>query len=158
MKKDKLKWIGKDPRDIAIELATGCPSNKYGSISSDEWEALSPEEQKADLSEYRYENGMLIIEPTGHVSVGITEDGRPSFESVVPCPWGTPEKIERALDKAKESIYMQGYFITSTKLIRNEAFDKRGEKTTTQISFRTCKTEDEAKFVIGKVESIIERR
>jgi len=158
MKEDKLKTLaGRDPRDIALELLTGQPSNKHGSISSDEWDKLSPEERKVDTRGLAYENGMLIIETTGHVSVGINAEGLPAFESVVPCPMKPIDKREQEVQEAKDTIYMSGYFITAEKLIRNEAFDKPGEKTTTQISFRTCKNEEEAKYVMGKVKHIVER-
>ena len=99
---------------------------------------------------------MMVIEATGEATICICADGLPAMESVVPCPWCSPERMERVVTEAIASIHMQGYFITGTKLIRNAAFDKRGQKTTTQISFRACKTEEEAKYVLSKVKSIIE--
>ena len=103
-----------------------------------------------------YNNGVLAIDTTGHVSVAINPEGLPSFESVVPCPMQSIDKREKAVAAAKDTIYMQGYLVTAEKLIRNEAFDKRGEKTTTQISFRICKTDGEAEYVIGKVKTIVD--
>jgi len=103
-----------------------------------------------------YENGALIIEPTGEASVRISPDGLPAFKALVPCPWSTPLIREPEVTKAVESVYMQGYYVTGQKLIHNEAFDKCSEKTTTQLSFRVCKTKDEAEFVLGKVKAIVE--
>ena len=104
----------------------------------------------------RYESGVLIIEPTGEASVAISPDGLPSFEALVPCPWSTPLTREPEVTEAIESVYMRGYYLVGTKLIHNEAFDKPGEKTTTQLSCRCCKTKDEAEFVLGKVKVIVE--
>ena len=104
----------------------------------------------------RYESGVLIIEPTGEASVAISPDGLPSFEALVPCPWSTPLTREPEVTEAIESVYMQGYYLVGTRLIHNEAFDKRGEKTTTQLSFRICKTNDEAEYVLAKVKAIVE--
>lgn len=101
---------------------------------------------------------MLVIEASGEAAIGISADGLPAMESVVPCPWGSPEQIEQAVKEATESIHIGGYFITGSKLIRNQAFDKRGEKTTTQISFRACKNEKEAEYVLSKVKTIIEAK
>lgn len=103
-----------------------------------------------------YNNGVLTIDTAGAISVAINPEGLPSFESVVPCPMQPIDKRDRELADAKDAIYMQGYYITAEKLIRNEAFDKRGEKTTTQISFRICKNDNEAEYVIGKVKAIVE--
>lgn len=104
----------------------------------------------------RYENGVLIIEPTGEASVTISPDGLPSFEALVPCPWSTPLTREPEVTEAIESVYMQGYYLVGTKLIHNEAFDKPHEKTTTQLSCRVCKTKDEAEYVLAKVKAIVE--
>lgn len=110
-----------------------------------------------EVIERIYEDGVLTIDTTGHVSVAISADGLPSFEALVPCPMMPIGIREFEVAGAKDAIYMQGYFITADKLIRNKAFDKGGEKTTTQLSARVCKNEEEAKFVIGKVKAIIEK-
>jgi len=105
-----------------------------------------------------YQNGVLEIDTDGNVSVAMNPAGLPSFESVVPSPMQPLDKRERVVSDARDSIHMQGYFITAEKLIRNMAFDKRGEQSTTQISFRICKNEDEAAYVIGKVKAIVEAK
>jgi len=106
----------------------------------------------------RYENGMLLIEPTGEAVIKINKDGLPEFEALVPCPFTSPENRDKEVREAINSVYMQGYFLTGQKLIRNIAFDKRREKTTTQVSFRACKNKDEATFVLGQVKRIVEAK
>jgi len=107
------------------------------------------------MPEKIYERENLEILANGEVVIYISEDGLPSAEALVPAPMMSEIEREKVINKAIDSAYMGGWFVKAQKRIRNDAFDRGKEKTTTQLSLRTCRTKDEAEMVIGKVRSIL---
>lgn len=97
---------------------------------------------------------LLSIQPDGMVTIVISSDGVPSCVGLVLAAMMTEKKREERVNEAIDSAYLYGWFVESQTRIRNDAFDKPGEKTTTKLSLRACKTEDEGCFVLGKVEAI----
>lgn len=93
----------------------------------------------------------------GCATIAINPEGLPASECVVPAP--LVSESERALEVQEQidALYMRGYFITSQKRVRNPAFDESSQQTTTKISFRICKTQDEAEFVLGKIKEMVEQ-
>ena len=74
------------------------------------------------------------------------KEGLPKITAVVPAPdvnHKTEEDRQKTHTDACNGITLQGYFIVSKRLIRNEAFDKKGQKTTLKIIYRPCKTPKE---------------
>jgi hypothetical protein len=100
----------------------------------------------------------LSVEDGGTLVVAIVAEGLPEFTGEVPAPMCS--EIERAerVENARRGIWLDGMFIESERRVRNPAFDKRGEKTTTELKWRPCKTQDEADFVAHKVLAIARER
>lgn len=104
-----------------------------------------------------YQNGGLTIHEDGRIEIIVTADGYPMCEGPVPAPWMSEIERAKVVQQQREAIWMRGMFITAEQRVRNEAFDKRNERTTTKIKYRMCKNADEAKFVVSKVKEILSR-
>jgi hypothetical protein len=91
----------------------------------------------------------------GRVDVCYSPDGLPSFEAVCPAPFVSETERQRKVDAARRGIVLDGAVITSERRIRNDAFDKRGEKTTTKFCARICKNEDEARAAVDRIERLL---
>lgn len=98
----------------------------------------------------------FALQPDGSVEIPINKDGLPSCTVIAPLITYKPEQRLLEVDNILNSYAIRGLFIDELKWIRNEAFDKRGEKTTIQIKFRICKNEDEARMIGGKIKNIVE--
>ena len=100
-------------------------------------------------------------------NVAISEDGKLSLKyfpadpnqswGIIPAPMMTEIAREAVVKKAMEDLWLQGYWVNIDGRVKNKAFDKGEEKTSTALSWRYCHTEDEAKFVIGKVQKLIKK-
>lgn len=99
----------------------------------------------------------IEVNDLGEATIYISADGLPSAETLVPAPMVSEVAREARVEEQKESLWLEGYFITAIVRVRNPVFDKPGEKSTTKIKFRVCKTEAEAKYVLSKVKAILER-
>ena len=99
----------------------------------------------------------FVLQPDGSVEIPIRKDGLPSATAIAPLINYKPEQRLLEVDNILNSYAMRGLFIDELKWIRNEAFDRKGEKTTIQIKFRLCKNEDEATMIAGKIKDIIEK-
>lgn len=77
----------------------------------------------------------------------LTDPKGPVFTAVVPAPFTTDAERQERVEAARREIVLDGYLITRERLIRNDAFDKRGEKTTTEFVFRPARDLDEARQV-----------
>jgi hypothetical protein len=94
----------------------------------------------------------------GIIEVFGNEYGLPIITGVIPAPdINTKDEIERQkrYDEAIDGITLQGYIIISKKLIRNEGFDKKGQKTTLKLSYRPCKNKQEIEQVYFKILNIL---
>jgi hypothetical protein len=94
----------------------------------------------------------------GIIEVFGNESGTPIITGVVPAPdINTKDGVERQkrYDEATNGITLQGYFIISQKLIRNEGFDKKGQKTTLKLSYRPCKNKQEIEQIYLKILKIL---
>ena len=95
------------------------------------------------------EDGKLLLE---------WDDGTEMiFEAIIPAPFMSEIERQERVKKAIDSKYLEGYFVEIKGRVRNKAFDKKGEKTTIKIVYRPCRSEDEAKFVISKVQELINK-
>jgi len=103
-----------------------------------------------------FANGNLRINDDGTGDVIVDPDGLPAMECIVPCPFGSIEDREEEARRNIEIIHCQGYVVTGQTMMRNEAFDRKGAKTTTRINYRACKTIEEAGFVLGQVKKMID--
>lgn len=81
----------------------------------------------------------------------ISKDGLPGGTALVPAPLLKANERMVEVKRAKCSLARKGFYVTSQKKVANKAFDKTGAKTTTEIKYRTCKTEDEAKEVWAQI-------
>jgi hypothetical protein len=77
----------------------------------------------------------------------LTDPKGPVYTAVVPAPFITEEARAERVEAARREIVLDGYLITREKLVHNNAFDKRGEKTTTEFVFRPARDLDEARRV-----------
>ena len=94
----------------------------------------------------------------GTIEIFGNESGTPQITAVCPAPdINTKDGAERQkrFDEACNGITLQGYLITSKKLIHNQAFDKKGQKTTLQLIYRPCKNNDEIKMVHTEIMKLI---
>lgn len=80
----------------------------------------------------------------GTIEVAIVPSGLPRLTSVLPAPFATEDERLRLVLNARMSAHIDGYWIVEERPIRNVAFDKRGEKTSTRFVVRPCRTEAEA--------------
>lgn len=95
------------------------------------------------------DNGVILL---------VDPSGLPKAWSLVPAPMKS--EVERAalVEEARRCLWLQGFWIEKERRLENSVFDRKGEKTTTEIVFRVCKTEDEAKFVTQKIAEILQVR
>lgn len=85
------------------------------------------------------------------------KEGLPRITAVVPAPdvnHKTEADRQKTHTEAVNGLTLQGYYIVSKRLIRNEAFDKKGQKTTLKIIYRPCKTPEEMKEVRDSIMQI----
>jgi len=99
----------------------------------------------------------FVLQPDGSVAIPISKDGLPAATAITPLITYKPEQRLLEVDNILNSYAMRGLFIDELKWIRNEAFDRKGEKTTIQIKFRLCKNVDEATMISGKIKNIVEQ-
>lgn len=85
------------------------------------------------------------------------KEGSPRITAVIPAPdinHATEEERQKTHTEACNGVTLQGYLITSKRLIRNTAFDKKGQKTTLKIVYRPCKNKEEIKQVAAEIRKI----
>lgn len=86
------------------------------------------------------------------------KEGLPRITAVVPAPdvnHRSDEGRQKTHSQACEGVVLQGYLIVSKRLIRNEAFDGPGQKTTLKIIYRPCKNEMEIREVAAQINKIL---
>ena len=71
--------------------------------------------------------------------------------SIIPCPNCSEIEIQDKIKKGRLCLYAEGFIVTEERRIRNSAFDKKGEKTSTRLVWRQIKNEDEAKFIVREL-------
>lgn len=87
------------------------------------------------------------------------KEGLPKITAVVPAPdinHKTEKDREKTHTDACNGIILQGYYIVSKRLIRNETFDKKGQKTTLKLIYRPCRTPKEMMEVRDSIMKIFE--
>lgn len=99
----------------------------------------------------------IVVSNGGTISIGIVEDGMMAWADI-PCPMMTEIQREEKVQKALNGLYLHGYFVEILGRRRNPVFDKKGEKSTTKIMFRPPKNEDEARFILDKIEKLLTER
>ena len=97
-----------------------------------------------------------IYSSDGSVKILIDSEGLPELECLIPAPFMDEVGRDKMVAKAVDGFYLSGYFLVEQKRIRNLAFDKGKEKTTTRLRYRVCKNEDEALLVGEKIKAILE--
>ena len=78
-------------------------------------------------------------------------------EGLIPCPMMDEIAREVRVRKAIEGKWLAGYWCEVVGRKKNPVFDKKGEKSSVKIKWRFCHTEDEAKFIVKKVQEILKR-
>jgi hypothetical protein len=94
---------------------------------------------------------LLSINKKAEIIIAIIPDGLPRITALIPAPFISEIERQKRIDDAIKGIWIDGYFIESQNRIKNDIFDKKSEKTTTQIVYRACKNKDEAEFILLKV-------
>jgi len=102
--------------------------------------------------------GLITVYGDGSTEIQIDEKGYPGGDALIPAPFMTEDEIENEVKEAKKEYWMQGYYIQSVSKIRNPAFDKPDQMTTTKITFRACKNKGEAEFVLKKFKTMVDQR
>lgn len=95
----------------------------------------------------------------------VTEDGlqvrlfhrgkEPHLTLVVPVPMIDEIERECRVARARDQIHLQGLWIDSVRRVRNDVFDRSGEKSTTQFKVRGCCTDNEARYVLMRVSQLL---
>lgn len=98
-----------------------------------------------------------IYHEDGSAVVAIDRDGLPEMTCHVPAPFMDAIARDKRVTSTVDGFYLSGYFLVEQKMIRNIAFDKGKEKTTTEFRYRACKNEDEARLVGEKIKAILEK-
>lgn len=80
----------------------------------------------------------------GTIEVAIVPSGLPQLTSILPAPFMSDEDRIAAVWDARRSAHLDGYWIVEQRPVRNAAFDRRGERTSTRFVVRPCRTEAEA--------------
>ncbi len=93
----------------------------------------------------------IIFNEKDEPMIRVSEDGLPAGTALGPAPLLKAKERMIEVERAKCSLAMLGFYITSQKKVVNKAFDKTGAKTTTEIKYRTCKTKDEAEEVGAQI-------
>ena len=101
--------------------------------------------------------GNAVYGDDGSLEIFGNEQGLPQATAVIPCPWADETERQKRFEDALESLVLKGYFIIETKRIRNEAFDKKNEKTTLEVKYRACKSEQEIHAVASKIKEVVMR-
>jgi len=94
----------------------------------------------------------------GTIEIFGNKEGYPRISGVIPAPdcnHLTEVKRQKTHNDACNQITLQGYLITSKRLIRNIAFDKPNQKTTLSIRYRPCKNENEIRRVYLMIKDIL---
>ena len=92
----------------------------------------------------------------GTVDVAISPDGLPEMTALLPAPFMDEVRRHKMVEDAINNLYLKGYFLVSSIRVKNTAFDKGEEKTTTELVYRLCKNADEARLVGDKIKGVVE--
>lgn len=101
-----------------------------------------------------YQENYLNISDEGEATIAIVPDGLPLSTTILPIPMISELKREKMIEEQKQCIWLHGCVITNTRRVKNPAFDKHDERTSTTFQFRPCKTKDEAEYVLDKIKQI----
>jgi len=96
----------------------------------------------------------------GSVEIFGSKEGYPRIMGVVPAPdinTKSEEEREAVHTEACDNITLEGYLITAKKRIRNQAFDKKDQKTTLQIQYRPAMNEEEVNEIHRRITEIIKK-
>ena len=88
-------------------------------------------------------------------------EGCPRISAVVPAPdinHISEEARKKTHQDAIDAVILNGYLITKCVRVRNEAFDKKGQKTTLSVSYRPCRNKSEIENVAESIRTILKRR
>ena len=89
------------------------------------------------------------------------DTGYPRMKAVIPAPdINTPDAEERIRrhQEGVDGIVLQGYLVTKRQLIRNQAFDRKDQKTTLSLAFRPCMSKQEIEVVALQIKEILKRK
>lgn len=77
------------------------------------------------------------------------------YTAVVPAPF----EADRAelVESARRKIVLNGYLITDSRRLHNKAFDREGEQTTTELTYRPCRDKDEARLLLRQARDYLVR-
>lgn len=111
--------------------------------------------EKPDVNLWR--NGYAIYresDGTVNVTIGLHATAPDVMEVrtiAAPAIWADDAERMLRVERAKAQIALRGLTISWLKKVRNPAFDKPEERTTTVIAVRPCRTQDEATDVLRQI-------
>lgn len=90
------------------------------------------------------------------ISVGV-QPNAPDMLAVMEIPMANipPDQRDQTLATQKEAQWLRGMMIVAESRQRNPVFDGPLERTTVRLAVRPCRTEDEAKEVLGHIYDIL---
>ena len=97
----------------------------------------------------------FCIKADGSVEILISADGLPSAVGIFPTIIFKQENRLREVLNMLDSYALRGYWVDGWKWIKNQAFDRKGEKTSVEVRFRVCKTRDEALVLVERIKEIV---
>jgi selenocysteine lyase/cysteine desulfurase len=103
------------------------------------------------MTEPMHVNDFARYYDDGSIEVYVNPRGVPAFEYRLPLFGLDGAERERTLAAERRAFVLRGLFVTSERMIRNPAFDKRGEASTCRFSVRVCKTKAEVEQVVTAI-------
>jgi len=104
-----------------------------------------------------HECGNAVYHDDGSVEIFIHPSGMPEVTAIMPAPHQTEAEREATHQHNMDAIALHGHILVSAKRVKNEMFDKQGEKTSWQYVYRMPKNEDEAKALNERIKVILAR-
>jgi hypothetical protein len=77
---------------------------------------------------------------------------------LIAAPDVSEEERQERVKAARDDSTLRGLMIVAERRTRNAMFDKKGQKTSTEMDVRPCRTEDEAMAVAKAIGKLIEER
>ena len=75
-----------------------------------------------------------------------------SADCIIPAPMMSETKRQELVDKYRLGAWGRGCIIEREWRVHNPVFDKKGEKSTTKMTIRPAKTENEIEFIVSQLE------
>lgn len=105
-------------------------------------------------AKWQYGYAIYEQEADGQISVSVgTNPKAPDVlaQFIIAAPQASEIERTAKVKEAMDDAIMRGMVIVLQKRVHNPVFDKRGEKSSTEVHIRPCRTHDEAMAAAGEI-------